>query len=64
MRFDTGNIEPAIWTRYKQECLYEARKATASAPVNIAGYRAENLYILCLENKGGTYKGKERVRVD
>jgi hypothetical protein len=63
MRFDTGNIADEAWTRHKRECLYEAKKATASAPVNIAEYRAEDLYVMCLESRGAKYHGKTQVRV-
>jgi hypothetical protein len=64
MQFDTGRMSDDTWSRHRRECLYEAKKASASAHVNIAGYVAEELYILCLENRGATYKGKKKVRIE
>jgi hypothetical protein len=55
--FDAGNLSEKEWTRIRQECDYEAEKATASAPINVAYYRWERLYISCLELKGVKFRG-------
>jgi hypothetical protein len=55
--FDTGRLSETEWSRMQSECDYEAEKATASAPVNVAFYRWERLYISCIELRGVKYLG-------
>lgn len=55
--FDNASLSEKEWARIRQECDYEAEKATASAPVNIAYYRWERLYISCIELRGVKYLG-------
>ena len=64
MRFDRGRITLADWRREADDCRYQAQKATASAPVNVAGYREDQLFIACLENKGAIYEGVKQVEID
>jgi hypothetical protein len=63
-QFDVGRIPIEKWDQEEKECRYEAEKAAAAAPVNIAEYRKNRLYILCLENKGAIYEGEKRVLVE
>jgi hypothetical protein len=56
--YKTPGINPAQWERMTLECLYEAKKATASAGTKtIVGYRQVELYNMCLKLKGATYVG-------
>jgi hypothetical protein len=55
--FDNAHVSEAEWARIRKECDYEAEKATASAPVNIAYYRWERLYVGCIELKGIKFLG-------
>lgn len=55
--FDTSKLSQQEWARMQNECDYEAEKATASAPVNIAYYRWKRLYIGCIELRGIKYLG-------
>jgi len=45
------------WARIRQECDYEAEKATASAPINVASVRWESLFIACVELRGVKFRG-------
>jgi hypothetical protein len=55
--FETSNLSTQEWSRIQDECDDEAEKATASAPVNIAFYHWQKLYISCIELKGIKYLG-------
>jgi hypothetical protein len=56
--YKTPGISDAQWNRMRDECLYEAKKATASASTKtIVGYRQFELYNMCLKLKGATYVG-------
>lgn len=56
--YKTPGIGPAQWNRMRDECLYEAKKATASASARTAvEYRQFELYKMCLKLKGATYVG-------
>ncbi|MCB5176277.1 hypothetical protein [Microvirga lenta] len=55
--FDTSKLTQQERVRMQDECDYEAEKATASAPVNIAYYRWRRLYIGCIELRGIKYLG-------
>jgi hypothetical protein len=63
-QFDTGTMSEEQWKRVKQECDYEADKASASAPINIGSYVYENLYLKCVQLRGVKYNGKIRVAVE
>jgi hypothetical protein len=56
--YKTPGLSPAQTSRSYDECLYEAKKATASASAKTSvGYRQFELYNLCLKLKGITYVG-------
>ena len=56
--YKTPGLSYAQVSRMYDECLYEAKKATASASTKtIVGYRQFELYNMCLKLKGVTYVG-------
>jgi hypothetical protein len=56
--YKTPGLSPAQTSRIYDECLYEAKKATASTSVKTSvGYRQFELYNMCLKLKGVTYVG-------
>jgi hypothetical protein len=56
--YKTPGLTPAQSSRIRDECLYEAKKATASASTKtIVGYRQFELYNMCAKLKGVTYVG-------
>jgi hypothetical protein len=57
-QFDYGRIPTSEWAKEENDCRYEAKKAVAGAPVSIAGYREDRLFVLCLVNKGAIYEGE------
>ena len=60
--FDRQGISDERWARHGQECRYEALKATASAPPRApTEFIEEDLYIRCMELKGGRFVRRETV---
>lgn len=56
--YKTPGLSPSQTSRIYDECLYEAKKATASASAKTSvGYRQFELYNMCLKLKGITYVG-------
>ena len=56
--YRTPSLSTDQWSRIQDECMYEAKKATASASTKtIVGYRQFQLFNMCAKLKGATYVG-------
>ncbi len=56
--YKTPSLSDAQWSRIQEECVYEAKKATASASTKtIVAYRRFELFNMCAKLKGATYVG-------
>ncbi|MGO4704518.1 hypothetical protein AB4072_01920 [Microvirga sp. 2MCAF38] len=60
LMFETNGLSQTEWQKLQDECDYEAKKATASAPINIAHYRWKDIYIRCLEAHGTKLLGPQQ----
>ena len=57
--YTTPGMSDAEWSRIRDECSYEAEKATASAdPMTATSYTQRRLFTMCAELKGATFAGR------
>lgn len=57
--YKTPGMSDAEWSRIRDQCWYEAEKATASAdPMTATSYTQRRLFKMCAELKGATFAGR------
>jgi hypothetical protein len=57
--YKTPGMSDTEWSRIRDECWYEAEKATASAdPMTATSYTARRLFKMCAELKGAIFVGR------